>query len=346
LVTPTSEQRTVGEGIDRLVTIEITGRGVIGDLYAAARQAQESPLCLEAAVRLMDHVHKGDVVLLATGFPTYPWFGGEQDGPVGTATLARALVLAVGARPVIVTDPGNVDLTAAAVRGAGLYTRAPEDALRLPTTAAVVPFPLAWDEAQARAEEMLETLHPTALVSIERPGANEHRQYHSSGGKSVTDHAAKIDTLFEQARARGIVTIGIGDGGNEIGCAAIREAVLRIVPSARRCACPCRGTVVPTVRTDILVPAVISNWGAYGIEAALALLVGRPDVVHTRDIDARVHDLCAAAGANNDGPGLLDVGTDAVPGPLHGHIVEILGHMVRSGLDFGRLYREPRYPWL
>jgi hypothetical protein len=67
--------------------------------------------------------------------------------------------------------------------------------------------------------------------------------------------------------------------------------------------------------------------------------------LHNRDVDARAHDLCAAAGANNDGPGLLDVGTDAVPGPLHGHVVELLGHIVRSGLDFGRLYREPRYPW-
>ncbi len=344
-MTPTVEQRKVGEGIDRLVNIEITGRGVIGDLYAAARQVHEGPLCLEAAARLLEHVHKADVVVLATGFPTYPWFIGEQDGPVGTATLARALVLAVGARPVIVTDPVNVDLCAAAVRGAGLNTRSPEDALRLPTTAAVVPYPLVWDEAEARAEEMLETLHPAALVAVERPGANEHGQYHSSGGKSVTDHSAKIDALFERARTRGILTIGIGDGGNELGCAAIRDTVLRVVPHGRRCTCPCGGTVVPTVRTDLLVTGAISNWGAYGVEAAMALLLGRPEVMHAREVDARAHALCAAAGANNDGPGLLDVGTDAVPGPLHGHVVELLGSIVQNGLDFGRMYREPRYPW-
>lgn len=343
---PTDEQRRIGDGIDRLVTVEITGRGVIGDLYEAARKAHDGPLCLEAAGHLLERVRKGDVVILATGFPTYPWSTGEQDGPVGTATLARALALGIGARPVIVTDPANVDLCAAAVRGAGLNVKSVGDALRLPTTAAVAPFPLEWNEAQAAAEKILETLRPAALVAVERPGANEQRQYHSSGGKSITDHCAKIDALFETARGHGLLTIGVGDAGNEIGSAAIRDAVLRAVPHARRCGCPCGGSIVPLVRTDVLVTAAISNWGAYGIEAAIAFLLGRPEVMHARDVDARTHELCAAAGANNDGPGLLDVGADAIPGPLHGHVVELLGAIVRNGLDFGRLYREPRYPWL
>ncbi len=344
-MTPTDEQRRMGDGIDRLVTVEITGRGVIGELYAAARQAGGGPLCLEAASRLLEHVHKGDVVILATGFPTYPWFAGEQDGPVGAATLARALVLGIGARPVIVTDPINVEICAAAVRGAGLYVRSVEDARRLPTTAAVVPAPLGWDEAHAAADAMLEALRPAALVAVERPGANEHRRYHSSDGQSITDHCAKIDALFERAHARSVLSIGIGDGGNELGSAAIRDAVLNHVPHARRCACPCGGSVVPVVGTDLLVTAAISNWGAYGIEAAMAMLLRRPEVMHTREVDARVHELCAAAGANNDGPGLLDVGADAIPAPLHGHVVELLGTIVRNGIDFGRLYREPRYPW-
>ncbi len=341
----TAPQRIMGEGIDRLVSVEITGRGVIGELYAAARTVGEDPLCLGAASLLLERVHKGHVVILATGLPTYPWFVGEQDGPVGTATLARALVLAVGARPVIVTDPVNVEICAAALRGAGLYTRSIEDALRLPTTAAVLPFPLEWSEAAVRSQALLDSLRPAALIAVERPGANEHGQYHSAGGKSLTDHCGKVDALFQAAREREILTIGVGDGGNELGCAAIRETVLRAVPNAARCTCPCGGTVIPTVPTDLLVASAISNWGAYGIEAAMAILLERPEVMHSREIDARVHDLCAAAGANNDGPGLLDVGTDAVPAPLHGHVVDLLRHMVQSGIDFGRLYREPRYPW-
>jgi len=345
-ITPTIEQRKMGEAIDRLVSVEITGRGVIGELYAAARLTQPGPLCLDAAARLAARVHKGDVVMLATGLPTYPWLSGEQDGPVGAATLARALVVGVGARPVIVTDPVNVEICRAALGGAGLYVRPLEDVGRLPTTAAVLPFPLAWDAARTRARELLDALRPSALIAIERPGANEHGHYHASAGGRITDHCGKIDALFELARARELLTIGIGDGGNELGAAAIREGVLRAVPGAAQCRCPCGGTVVPALELDLFIAAAISNWGAYGIEAALAILLGRPEVLHAREIDARTYELCAAAGANNDGPGLLDVGADAISGRLHGHVVDLLGRMVQSGIDFGWMHREPRFPWL
>ncbi len=50
-------------------------------------------------------------------------------------------------------------------------------------------------------------------------------------------------------------------------------------------------------------------------------------------------------GANSDGPGLLDAGADAILALPHGHIVDLLGQMVQSGIDFGRPFREPRYPW-
>ncbi len=341
----TAEQRKVGESIDRLAATDGAGRGVIDELYPAARALQDGPLCLEAASRLLSRVERGDTVVLATGFPMAPWFIGEQDGPIGTATLARALVLAVGARPVIVTDPVNVDLCAAAVRGAGLYVRPVREAREMPTAAAVLPFPLEWDEAASRSQEMLETLRPSALIAVERPGANEHRQYHQADGKSLTAHCGKIDALFTAARDAGVLTIALADGGNELGCAPIRETVLRVVPTARRCACPCGGTAVPQVETDVLVTAGISNWGAYGIEAAMALLLSRPEVLHDRGVDARVYDRCADAGAHNTA-GLLDPGADAVPARLHGHVLELLGQVVAAGLDHGRMYREPRYPWL
>src|SRR5581483_3421230 len=219
-------------------------------------------------------------------------------------------------------------------------------ALSLPTTAAVLPFPTAWEAAEAEARAFLDRVRPKALVAIERPGANEYGRYHAAKGFDFSEHCARMDVLFEQARARGILTIGIGDGGNELGCALIRDTVVREVPYGGKCQCPCGGTVVPRFEPDVLVMAAISNWGAYGIAAALAVLLGRPEVMHDREVDRRAHELCAAAEANNDGPGLLDPGTDAVPAPLHGNVVELLRFMVQSGLDFGRLYKEPRYPWL
>ena len=343
---PTPEQTAMGEGIDQLVNAEVSGRAVIGAMYQAARRAQSGPLCLAAAARLLETVQRDDVVILATGLPIFPWFAGEQDGPVGAATLARALVLARRAHPVIVTDPGNVEICTAAARGSGLSVRSVADAVRLPTTTAVIPFPLGWPDAEARATELLDALRPAALIAIERPGANEFGEYHSAGGRRLTEHCAKIDALFRAAGERGLLTIGVGDGGNELGCAKIRDTILSVVPHAERYNCPCEGTIVPVVGTDLLVTAAVSNWGAYGIEAALALLLSRREIMHDRDIDARAYALCTNAGANNADSGLLDVGADGVPGPLHGHIVDLLRFMVSNAMDFGRMYREPRYPWL
>jgi hypothetical protein len=337
----------VGEAIDSLCTIEITGRGVVGELYHAARAAQPGgPLCLAVAQELQRRVQPGDAVVIATGLPTYPWFSGEQDGPVGAATLARALVLGLAARPVIVTEAIHLEMCRAATRGAGLYARGLDDALRLPTTAAVMAFPVDEGDAKREADRLLALASPKAMIAIERPGANEHGHYHGAKGFRLTEHCAKVDVLFEKGRAMGAYTVGIGDGGNELGCAVIRDTVVSRVPYASKCQCPCGGTVVPAFVPDHLVLTAISNWGAYGVAAALALLLDRRDVLHTRDVDRRVHELCAAAEANNNGPGLLDPGTDAVPAAIHGDFVEILGFMVQSGIDFGRLYKEPRYPWL
>jgi hypothetical protein len=338
--------QAVGEAIDSLCTIDITGRGVVRALSAAARAAQGGSLCLAAARELVQRVRPGDVVIIATGLPTYPWFSGEQDGPVGAATLARALVLALGARPVIVTEATHIEICRAAVRGAGLYPRGLDDALRLPTTVGVVEFPIDPQQAERDATRLLEQLQPKAMIAIERPGANEHGHYHSAKGFRLTDHCAKVDILFAEGKTAGVFTLGIGDGGNELGCAVVKDTVIAEVPYAAVCQCPCGGTVVPVFVPDHLVISAISNWGAYGVEAALAFLLERREVLHGRDVDRRVHELCAAAEANNNGPGLLDPGTDAVPVEIHGHLVELLGFVITSGMDFGRLYKEPRYPWL
>lgn len=344
------EQSTVlthiGENIDRLITVDITARGVVDPLYRAARATQGEPLTARAARGIYERVAPNDVVILATGMPVGPLQTGEQDGPVGIATLARALVLGLKANPVILTDPTNVELMIAAVRSAGLFVYPLAESLQHPTAACVMAFPVDESEAEAMSDHLLHTLQPKTLISSERAGANEHGEYHAALGRSLTPWCAKVDILFERARAAGILTIGVGDGGNELGCGLIRDAVLAAVPNGRRCQCPCGGSVVPRFVPDVLLIAAISNWGTYGIEAGLAALTGRREVLHDRLIDERVHIACAAAGAHNDGPLLLDPGTDAVAAPLHGHILDLMALIVENGADWGGLYRRDKWPWL
>src|SRR5262249_2816676 len=163
---PDIEETTlkVGEGIDKLCSIEITGRGVIGALYGAARARQGRPLCLLAAERLVERVGQGEAGFIATGLPCFPWFSGEQDGPVGAATLSRALLMGLAARPMVVTEPNHVEMCRAALRGAGLYARGVDEALRLPTTSAVVPFTTSWEDAPREAAALLDRVRPKALI--------------------------------------------------------------------------------------------------------------------------------------------------------------------------------------
>lgn len=336
------------ESVDQLCGIEMTGRGVVGGLYRAARAAQGEPLAMKAARLLKGAVRgPGDVVFIATGLPTYSWFLSEQDGPVGAATLARALVLAYGVKPVILTNPGDVDICRAALVAAGLYCLPLERAMRLPTTATVFPMPVDPEEAAIAAAQLCQRTEPRAFVAIERPGANEKGHYHSASGRRFTDHCGKVEAVLPALRRAGAPIVGIGDGGNELGCGMIRDTVIKTVPGAARCQCGCGGSVVPAAEVDALVIAAISNWGAYGIEACLAALEQRAEILHDPATDTRVHSLTAAAMANNDGPGLLDPGTDAVPARVHASFIDVLGWMVgAAGLDPGRLYRQPRYPWL
>ena len=336
----------VGEAIDALVTVDVSCRGVINSLYKAAREKQGRPLCLLAAEKLAQNVKKGDVIIIATGFPMSPWLIGEQDGPIGAATLARALIMGLIAKPVIVTEKVNVDMVAATVRGAGLHTFGLDKLMDYTTTVSVVDFPLDSEEAKEAGDRLLRELKPKALITIERPGANEKGEYHYASGKNLTPHVAKLDYMFEKAKQEGILTIGIGDGGNELGCGMIKDTVFDVVPFAKKCKCPCGGTSTVMMAAETLVMATVSNWGAYGIEAALSTILDSEFPLHEPEVEIQAHTACAQAGADDSGKGLVYPGADNIPLEIHADIVQILNLIVKSGFDPGRVYRIPRYPWL
>jgi hypothetical protein len=91
-------------------------------------------------------------------------------------------------------------------------------------------------------------------------------------GRDITSHMSPAHDLFEEApRAIPITTIGIGDGGNEIGMGKIAwEIVRRNITGG--------GSVACRVPADFLVVCGVSNWGAYGLAAGVCALRGvKPD---------------------------------------------------------------------
>ena len=77
---------------------------------------------------------------------------------------------------------------------------------------------------------------------------------------------SRLDHMIDIAKSRGIPTIGVGDGGNEIGMGAFAKEVAENIKFGDK--------ICPTSATDILLPCGVSNWGCYAIQAALAIMKG------------------------------------------------------------------------
>src|SRR5688572_29074297 len=112
----------LSEAVDRLVGVDIAGRGISGSLYAAARERQGGrPLVLTAAEVLRGAVREGRPVSIATGF-VIPGSDcrGETDGPTGAAILARAIALAWNVPSVILVQQEIAGIVTAALTAAGV----------------------------------------------------------------------------------------------------------------------------------------------------------------------------------------------------------------------------------
>ena len=88
-------------------------------------------------------------------------------------------------------------------------------------------------------------------------------------GIDVTPLVSPAHRLFEVAPrwSPPVTTIGIGDGGNEIGMGKIPwQVIRRNIPRG--------GLVACRVPADHLIVCGVSNWGAYGLGAGVRLLRG------------------------------------------------------------------------
>jgi hypothetical protein len=322
----------IGEYLDRAVTIEMrhrdAPRGVIAGLYAAARQEAGEPLTLKAARGLLRATRSKRPVMICTGAGIPVWLPkGETDGPVGAASLARALAAGCGVNTVFASSEAHQDPIVASAEAAGLRILPFEQASRRHHAATIVAFPTEPLAATARrARAVLRQYRPSAVVAIEVKGPTKRGSLHYITGKQVgTEGEARLDAVLAEARQAGIYTVGIGDAGNEIGCGRIRRDVERIHPAGR--------LIATVAETDALVIAATSNWGAYGIAAMLAFLRRDPELLHRPDMGRRMLEACAAAGAG-DGLYLVQLPMeDGQPLEVHMALITILDRIVRNGLS-------------
>jgi len=232
----------------------------------------------------------------------------KTDGPPGTACLGRAL-RTLGADVVYVTDAVAVPPLQAALKVLG-----EPSAVETFHVAHRVGGGPAAGGARETARRLLAEHRPTHMVAIERPGRARDGHYRSARGLSLSEWNGALDELFLAAPAR-TVTVGVGDGGNEVGMGTVRARVVRAGGVFPR--------IASVVKVKHLVVAGVSNWGAYGIVAELARLTGRA-LLHTGEEEQAMVQACVDAGAVDGLTHRPEPTVDGLPLPVHIGMLELL----------------------
>lgn len=179
-------------------------------------------------------------IFITSGFYIVNSKSPETDGPPGVIALAKTLKT-LGNEVFIITDKFSLEIFQ------GMYEK--DKVLEFPILNHI--------ESSAYANDLIRKYDPKLIISIERAGLSDDGKYRNFRGIDFSDYNAKIDYLFEQLPN----SIGVGDGGNEIGMGNYKNEILElgIYPNP---------SIITTTENII---ASTSNWGAYGLIAGISL---------------------------------------------------------------------------
>ena len=279
------------ERLEEMILDDPAGRGVRhfsvpGELAGAARSLMDSQR-----------------VIIITGFYILSAAAAESDGPPGAVVLARAL-RKLGKEALLVTDTAN----AAVVRAA---------AAAMDADMCVKVF-----SPEAKREDYLQFMErykPTHVITVERPGRAKDDCYYTMRGDDISAMTAGLDWLVLLAGSYHAVTIGMGDGGNEIGMGRVRDQVLQHVPFGEQIAC--------AVSTDFIITAGVTNWAAYALVALLAMAASRP-LLHSPEEERSMLEAMTRAGCVDGNLCRPADSIDAVPLADHQARIRTMARMI------------------
>ena len=171
----------------------------------------------------------------------------------------------------------------------------------------------------------------THLIAIERVSPAADGKPHREHGWDMSGETAPLHLLFEDLNwQRRWTTIGVGDGGNEIGMGSLPADVVETeIPNGR--------VIAATTPADYLIVAGVSNWGGYGLLAAMACL--QPEKASAllrhfnRDMDHRLLSAAVEIGqavddSRVDSPGRPQMSVDRIPWEQHAVLLEEIAAVV------------------
>lgn len=227
--------------------------------------------------------------VIVTGFfiPTGEVPAAETDGPLGAVMLADAM-RRNGARVSLLTDRYCLDAVSVAAEAAGFDSALIQSAPDVVSAEWVDQFLAGRSGLESLiAIERVGPSHTLESICLSSPQTNAFVERfdrlvpvqsrdvpHNMRGKPIVDCTANLHLMFELLAHHNhpIRTIGIGDGGNEIGMGTIRwESLVERLGEDPGAVVACR------IPTDWNIVAGTSNWGGQALAAGICALTGKTD---------------------------------------------------------------------
>jgi hypothetical protein len=301
---------------------------------------------LEAAARSIAGASR---VLIATGFCVRAFMIGETDGPLGAAILADALA-GLGIEAGIVTDRHSAALVRAAC---GVYGRNPP----------VYEIPVVQAEADRELARICAGFRPSHVVAIERPGSAKDGSRYSMRGECLDDIVPGFDALFAPRFAgavpcgavpcggvaesaaggrggaeRGWITIGVGDGGNELGMGSLPPELKAGVAHGEK--------IFASHGADFPIVAGVSNWGGWALAAAILLAarsarrssgLSAPPELRDHSMELRALEAIVGLGAVDGATKTRARSVDGLPPELYIEVIEGICGAYREAVSWASI---------
>jgi len=217
-------------------------------------------------------------IFICSGFYILNSKSPETDGPPGAISLAKTLE-ALDHDVYFVTDKYSKSI----FQGMSDKNK-------------VIEFPItSHAESNKIANDLIKSYDPQLLISIERAGLSFDGKYRNFRGIDFSDYNAKVDYLFEQLPN----SIGIGDGGNEIGMGNYKKEILDLGIYSNP-------SVITTTENII---ASTSNWGAFGLIAGISKKIGKnllPSIEEGKMMIEKTVELGAVEGMSGESKPWVD----------------------------------------
>ncbi len=257
--------------LERIIRTDPARRGLI------ASETQFGPLLagqLPAAARELAECARD--VGIVTGFfiPAANPPSAETDGPPGAILLAETFrQLGIGTS--VITDTHCLHAVKIAANQIGY----PAENVHLSLSTQITHLVSIERVGASHTTDSIRRLHrtePEVWQQFEQQVSHADRdRCYNMRGVCIDEWTAPLHRLFDfPGDAPRPSTIGIGDGGNEIGMGSVPWTEL-----VRRLPEPHGGKIACRIPCDCTILAGVSNWGGFALAAAVAYLRGRLDIL-------------------------------------------------------------------